>query len=74
MERLQMRNFVLGLIVLAIISVEAAARANEKSLDERRKEFNQLVADEWEYEMRLSIQRSLEQFVARARGAADRRT
>jgi uncharacterized protein (DUF885 family) len=52
MERLQMRNFVLGLIVLAIISVEAAARANEKSLDERRKEFNQLVADEWEYEMR----------------------
>ena len=30
----------------------AVSRANEKSLDERRKGFNQLVADEWEYEMR----------------------
>src|SRR5215469_13419825 len=50
MERLQMRNFVLGLMVLAIIS--AASRVNEKSVDERRKEFNQFVSDEWEYEMR----------------------
>lgn len=47
-----MRNFVLGLMVLAIIS--AASRVNEKSIDEHRKEFNQLVADEWEYEMRES--------------------
>ena len=46
-----MRNIV-GLVVLVIISVAAASRATEKSLDEQRKEFNQLVADEWEYEMR----------------------
>ena len=47
-----MRNFVLGLMILAVISVAAASRATEKSLEERRKEFNQMVADEWEYEMR----------------------
>ena len=49
---LQMRNVVPGLMVLAVISVAGASRVNEKSVDERREEFNQLVADEWEYEMR----------------------
>ena len=46
-----MRNIV-GLVVLVMISVAAASRATEKGLDEQRKEFKQLVADEWEYEMR----------------------
>jgi uncharacterized protein (DUF885 family) len=47
-----MRSRVLGLVVLAILSVSTAARTNQKSLDDRRKEFNQLLADEWDYEMR----------------------
>ena len=47
-----MGSHIVGLVVLVIISVAAASRATEKSLDEQRKEFNQLVADEWEYEMR----------------------
>src|SRR5215468_6306905 len=51
MEHIQMRNFV-SLVVLAIISLAAASLASEKSLNDERKRFNQLVADEWEYEMR----------------------
>ena len=48
-----MRSCVLGLVVLAVISVVSSSRASDKSsLDERRKQFNQLLADEWEFEMR----------------------
>ena len=48
-----MRSCVLGLVVLALISVVSSSRASDKSsLDERRKQFNQLLADEWEFEMR----------------------
>jgi uncharacterized protein (DUF885 family) len=48
-----MKNVVLGLVVLATISIAALSRANDNgSLEERRKQFNQLLADEWDYEMR----------------------
>lgn len=48
-----MKNVVLGLVVLATISMAASLRANDNgSLEERRKQFNQLLADEWDYEMR----------------------
>jgi uncharacterized protein (DUF885 family) len=48
-----MKNVVLGLVVLATISIAASSRANDNgSLEERRKQFNQLLADEWDYEMR----------------------
>lgn len=48
-----MRSCVLCLMVLTIISMVASSRANDKaSLDERRRKFNQLLADEWDYEMR----------------------
>lgn len=48
-----MKNVVLGLVVLTTISMAASSRANDNgSLEERRKQFNQLLADEWDYEMR----------------------
>lgn len=47
-----MRSCVLGLFFLAVVSAMAAPRTNEKSLDEHRRAFNQLLADDWDYEMR----------------------